>query len=179
MRRASMTAKRDPKDLSDEADLSAQQDQARPPPRLSRAHGDGGRPQGDRQPPPAGPQAPLGLTPPADSTAPAAVERLRRRPDFLAANSGRRVVTPAAILLVRARGDDGPMRVGFTVTKKIGSSVVRNRLKRRLRAAARDLLPAHGVAHADHVLIGRADGLTRTFALLRDDLARALAKVAR
>lgn len=86
---------------------------------------------------------------------------------------------PAAILLVRPRGDGGPARVGFTVTKKIGSSVVRNRLKRRLRALARELLPTAGLPAADHVLIGRAEGLTRDFALMRADLARALGKLAR
>ena len=84
---------------------------------------------------------------------------------------------PGFVLLVRARDDgDSVMRAGFTVTKKIGNSVIRNRLKRRLRALARDLLPVAGVAGADHVLIGRGDGLTRGYALLADDLRRALAK---
>lgn len=70
------------------------------------------------------------------------------------------------------------MRVGFTVTKKIGNAVVRNRLKRRLRALARDLLPRAGVVGADHVLIGRGDGVARDFAALSRDLERALRKVA-
>lgn len=70
------------------------------------------------------------------------------------------------------------MRAGYTVTRKIGNAVVRNRLKRRLRALVRQVLPAHGIAHADHVLIGRSDGLTRGFAVLAADFARALAKCA-
>ncbi len=70
------------------------------------------------------------------------------------------------------------MRAGFTVTKKIGNAVVRNRLKRRLRALARAVLPRAGVPHADHVLIGRSEGLTRDFAALTADLTKALAKCA-
>lgn len=70
------------------------------------------------------------------------------------------------------------MRAGYTVTKKIGNAVVRNRLKRRLRALVRQVLPEHGIVDADHVLIGRSDGLTRDFAALAADLAKALAKCA-
>jgi ribonuclease P protein component len=105
---------------------------------------------------------------------------LRRRADFLAANGGRRVPMPGFVLLVRPRGDeDSVMRLGITVTKKIGGAVVRNRMKRRFRALARELLPAMGIAGADHVLIGRAAGVERDHAALRDELGKALARAAK
>ena len=66
------------------------------------------------------------------------------------------------------------MRVGFTVTKKIGGAVIRNRMKRRFRALARELVPAKGAPGADHVMIGRAKGVERDFGLLRSELADAL-----
>ncbi len=87
---------------------------------------------------------------------------------------------PGFVLQVRDRGDEEQgVRVGFTVTKKIGNAVVRNRMKRRLRALARELLPVLGIAGSDHVLIGRAGGIERDFATLRDELRTALAKAAR
>jgi ribonuclease P protein component len=87
---------------------------------------------------------------------------------------------PGFVLLVRARGDGDPcIRLGITVTKKIGNAVVRNRMKRRFRALGRELLPTRGVPGADHVLIGREGGVERSFDRLRDELGRALAKVAR
>jgi len=85
---------------------------------------------------------------------------------------------PGFVLLVRPREDGDPvMRLGVTVTKKIGNAVIRNRMKRRFRALARELLPDSGVAGADHVLIGRAGGIERDFAALRAELRKALAKV--
>jgi ribonuclease P protein component len=84
---------------------------------------------------------------------------------------------PGFILLVRERKDADPaMRVGFTVTKKIGGAVVRNRMKRRFRALARELVPSKGLAGADHVMIGRAKGIEREFGLLRSELGEALDK---
>jgi len=85
---------------------------------------------------------------------------------------------PGFVLLMRHRDDGDPaMRVGFTVTRKIGNAVVRNRMKRRFRALARELLPVHGVAGADHVLIGRSGGVERPFDRLRAELEKALARV--
>ena len=86
---------------------------------------------------------------------------------------------PGFVLLVRPRGDEDPtMRIGITVTKKIGGAVVRNRMKRRFRELARAALPQSGIAGADHVLIGRSGGIERPFAQLREELERALRKVA-
>ena len=69
------------------------------------------------------------------------------------------------------------MRVGFTVTRKIGGAVVRNRMKRRFRAVAREIVTEQGFAGADHVMIGRAKGIERDFGLLRSELGEALDKL--
>ena len=71
------------------------------------------------------------------------------------------------------------MRVGFTVTKKIGGAVVRNRMKRRFRALAREIMPTKGVPGSDHVMIGRAKGIERDFGLLRSELESALDRARR
>lgn len=67
---------------------------------------------------------------------------------------------------------------GYTATKKIGTAVVRNRAKRRLRAAAQDLLPRHGLAGADYVFIARATTATAPWARLLDDMENALISLA-
>ena len=71
------------------------------------------------------------------------------------------------------------MRVGFTVTKKIGGAVLRNRMKRRFRALAREVVPTKGFAGSDHVMIGRTSGLERDFGLMRSELAGALDRLRR
>ena len=87
---------------------------------------------------------------------------------------------PGFVLLMHPRDDaDATKRVGFTVTKKIGNAVVRNRMKRRLRALARELLPAGGTPGADHVLIGRSGGIERPYDQLRAELTKALRKVSK
>ncbi|WP_336958888.1 ribonuclease P protein component [Sphingobium aquiterrae] len=103
---------------------------------------------------------------------------MAKRADFLAANRGKRQPMPGFVLLVRDRQDGDPLRrIGITVTKKIGGAVVRNRMKRRFRALAREMLPTLGQAGADHILIGRAGGVERDYALLRAELEKALRKL--
>ena len=75
-----------------------------------------------------------------------------------------------------ARDDTHPARIGFTVTKKIGGAVVRNRTRRRLKEAARLELTLDAPSGFDLVLIGRESTRTRTFQELRDDLRRAMRK---
>ncbi len=87
---------------------------------------------------------------------------------------------PGFVLLVRRREDGNPaMRLGITVTKKIGGAVIRNRMKRRFRALAREILPQAGFEGADHILIGRAGGIERPFAQLSAELGKALQKLRR
>ena len=85
---------------------------------------------------------------------------------------------PGFVLLVRDRKDsDSSMRVGFTVTKKIGGAVIRNRMKRRFRALAREVMLVKGLAGSDHVMIGRSKGIERDYDLLRSELSQALDRV--
>src|SRR5437763_15407891 len=152
--------------MSDETHLPAEQPGPQAAPRVPQAHGDGGRPQGAELAPRARPQEAQRLATP------------KSRADFLAANAGLRTTTPGFILLVRDRKDqDASMRVGFTVTKKIGGAVGRNRMKRRLRALAREIVPTKGFPGADHVMIGRAEGIERDLGLLRSELAQAVARL--
>lgn len=103
-----------------------------------------------------------------------------RRAEFLAANAGVRVPMPAFILIVRPRQDGNDIAgFGITATKKLGGAVIRNRVKRRLRAQVRAHFPAGAIAGADHVLIGRSEAVTLDHARLSADFAKALAKAHR
>jgi ribonuclease P protein component len=164
--------------MSDEAHLSAEQPGPQAAPRLPRPYGDGRRTERDPRAPCTRPQEPVGLSPALPGAK--KIAPIRKRADFLACNKARRQPMPGFVLLLRERHDgDSAMRLGITVTKKIGNAVVRNRMKRRFRALARELLPAQGVEGADHVLIGREGGIERDFALLAQELEKALRKIQR
>ena len=106
------------------------------------------------------------------------MERLRQRADFLAAASGqKRWSTAAFVLQVRERGDGGPVRVGFTVSKKVGTAVERNRVRRRLRDIVRlSGTPRLRLGH-DYVLIGRRAALELPFARMVEEFCAALQRL--
>jgi ribonuclease P protein component len=105
------------------------------------------------------------------------LDRLRRRPEFLrVASTGKKAAVGGVVLQALARGDVLPVRLGFTVTKKVGNAVVRNRTRRRLKEAARLVLEQRPVAGADLVLIGRNSTRKRNFITLQSDIRRALEK---
>jgi ribonuclease P protein component len=108
---------------------------------------------------------------------PVAPVRLKRRAEFLrAASKGRKAAVHGLVLQALQRNDDGPARLGFTVTKKVGNAVVRNRTRRRLKEAARLLLRDRALGSVDIVLIGRDATRSRPFTDLMEDLSRALTK---
>lgn len=106
------------------------------------------------------------------------MDHLRKRRDFLAAAKAERAGTASFLMQGRDRGDAGAIRVGFTVTKKTGNSVVRNRIRRRLREAVRQVLPAAGRPGYDYVLVAREAALRTPFDALVREMERAVRKLA-
>ena len=107
------------------------------------------------------------------------MDRLRQRADFLAVANGARANSAAFVLQGRRRDDDGPIRVGFTVTKKNGTATERNRIRRRLRELVKRLDVISMRPHHDYVLVGRRTALNRDFATMLDDLRSALGRLER
>jgi ribonuclease P protein component len=107
------------------------------------------------------------------------MERLRQRRDFIAAADGAVVPTAGFVLQRRARGDEGPARVGFTVSKKVGGAVERNYVRRRLREIVRLSATSGLKPGSDYVLIGRRVALGLPFTRLAEDFAGALKRLDR
>ena len=108
------------------------------------------------------------------------IKRLLRRPQFLAAAKGVSEARGGVVIQRLERGDGSPhVGMGFTATRKIGGAVQRNRAKRRLRQAARALLPDHGVPGSDYVFIARMGTNERAWDRLLDDVKSTLTRLAR
>ncbi|MGD9924924.1 MAG: ribonuclease P protein component [Pseudorhodoplanes sp.] len=105
------------------------------------------------------------------------MERLRQRADFLAVRGGVKVPSAGFVLQARDRSDKGPPRVGFTVSRKVGNAVIRNRVRRRLREVVR--LSSEGALQAghDYVLVGRRAALSAAFSELVADYGRAIRRI--
>jgi ribonuclease P protein component len=105
-----------------------------------------------------------------------ALHTLKKRAEFLRVRGGARSATPAFVMEAKPRPEDGPSagpRFGFTVTKALGAAVIRNRIRRRLKAAVAALAEHCARAGHDYVLIARAPALKRPFSDLKKDLERA------
>ena len=105
------------------------------------------------------------------------MQRLKQRADFLAATAGAKAPAGGFVLQARDRHEDGPVRVGFTCSKKVGNSVERNRVRRRLREVVRLAPPERMRRGYDYVLIGRSTALNMPFSRLIEDFERVLARV--
>jgi ribonuclease P protein component len=119
------------------------------------------------------------ISDPSISAAPLVIERMRKRPQFLACAKAPSCAKGAVVVQARAR-DDGSeaVRAGFTATKRVGNAVVRNRARRRLREAVRLLLPQLGRPGFDYVFIARGGTAERPWARLLDDVKSALLRLA-
>lgn len=140
---------------------------------------------------------------PVEKPAESHLSRLKNRPEYLKVARGRRHAVPGLVLQALKRPPEAPVpdnrednrgesmeekpgiqrvpdhliRVGFTATKKTGNAVMRNRIKRRLKAAAADIMPGAAKPGYDYVLVGRAATFDRPWQSLLDDLGLALQMV--
>lgn len=108
-------------------------------------------------------------------------ETIKSRRDFLAAARGKRWVTPSFVLITHKRAEDHPVksvkRIGYTVTKKMGNAVARNRIRRRLRHAAAQIAPLHMKDGHDYVVISREAACTCDFSALLRDMEFAFSRI--
>ncbi len=188
---------REPGGHDREASVPTEPAGAQAAPRLSRAHGHGGRPAGAARAPGQGPEEAVGLTGPGTTPDPRAgpggdeanrgpdrLDRLKRRREFQAvAGRGRSAAAAGLVLQARPWGDRPPpgvrggLRYGLTASRKVGRAVRRNRARRRLRALAEEMLPRWAAARHDYVLIARGATVDRPYDELRRDLRRLLRRL--
>ena len=107
------------------------------------------------------------------------MERLRQRADFLAAATGVKIPAAAFVLQAKRRDDEGPARFGFTVSKKVGNAVERNRVRRRLREIVRMHAAGRIRAGHDYVLVGRRAALALPFERIKQDFDGAVRRAHR
>lgn len=105
------------------------------------------------------------------------IQRLTKRSEFLFVRQGARAARGAVLIEARRREADGPIRLGFTASKKVGGAVQRNRARRRLREAARQLLPEFGLAGVDYVFVARQQTPDALWVGLLDDVRNALIRL--
>jgi ribonuclease P protein component len=105
------------------------------------------------------------------------IQKLTKRAQFLRVRDGVRAGRPTVMVEARRRDEAGPIGVGFTASKKVGNAVARNRARRRLREAARQLLREHGLAGVDYVLVARQQTPDAPWAALLDDVGNALIRL--
>ena len=107
------------------------------------------------------------------------MDRLRKRADFIAAARGPRITRPAFVVQSRLRDDSGSTRIGFTVTKKVGTATERNRVRRRLREMVRLAGVIAPPSPCDYVIVGRRAALNHEFSVMIEDFRSALMRLAR
>lgn len=110
-------------------------------------------------------------------TSPPPIQRLTKRAQFLFVRHGARATRPTVMIEARRRAQDGPIGLGLTATKKLGGAVVRNRARRRLREAARQLLPQLGLPGVDYVFVARQQTPEAAWSTLLDDIGNALIRL--
>jgi ribonuclease P protein component len=105
------------------------------------------------------------------------LQRLTKRAQFLFVRQGARAVRPSVLIEARRRAEAGPIGLGLTASRKVGKAVERNRARRRLREAARRLLPELGLPGVDYVLVARQSTPDAAWAALLDDVGNALIRL--
>ncbi len=107
----------------------------------------------------------------------AKANRIRSGADYrLTVRRGARVHAQNTVTYVRRTSDDGPVRFGFIVSRAVGGAVVRNRVRRRLKAVCRDVLP--GLAPGQDIVVRALPASAQAaWTTLQCEIRRAVDKV--